>query len=252
MVGIKSLKEVKKRHWKWLVIAGMLGSFFPPFLFAIAQTEIDSAVASILNSLTPLNTFILGILFFSIIVTRRQIVGMSIGLLGTVILIATGAEFNPHQNYWYAGLILISSMGYAININVIKKYLMDVSALAVTTGSFLVIVGPALVILYFTGFFEAVFSSPEMQHALVYVLLLSFFGTAIAKVLFNKLVQIASPVFAASVTYTMPLIAVSWGLLDGEVVSGYQLFGGAAILLGVYLTNRNEKRASRKQDTLSS
>ena len=250
VVGLRSVRTIKKTQWKWVVISGFLGSFFPPFLFAVAQTEIDSAVASILNSLTPLNTFILGILFFGILVTRRQIVGMLIGLTGTVVLITAGSDFNPNQNYWYTGLILISSLGYAININIIKRYLVDLSAIAVTVGNFLAIVFPSLIVLYFTGFFSVVSSSEAMQTALIYVLILSFFGTAIAKVLFNKLVQMASPVFAASVTYTMPLIAVLWGILDGELLSVYQLFGGIAILLGVYLTNRT-KKASRKRDASS-
>ena len=253
VVGLKSLKEIKKKHWKWIGISGLLGSFFPPFLFAIAQTEIDSAIASILNSLTPLNTFFVGIFLFSILVTRKQIFGMLIGLTGTVILITAGAEFNQNQNYWYTGLIIISSLGYAFNINILKKYLFDLSALAVATGNFLFIVLPSLVILYFTGFFEAVFSSQEIQIALIYVVLLSLFGTAIAKVMFNKLVQVASPVFAASVTYTMPLIAVLWGLWDGELLSVYQLFGGASFLLGVYLTNKTKgkKKASRERDASS-
>lgn len=253
VIGLKSLKEIQKKDWKWIGLSGLLGSFFPPFLFAVAQTEIDSSVASILNSLTPLNTFIVGILLFSILVSRKQIFGMLIGLIGTILLIATGAEFNQNQNYWYTGLIIISSIGYAFNINIIKKHLINLSAVSVTTGSFLPIVLPALAVLYFSGFFETVFASEAMQTALIYVLILALFGTAVAKVLFNKLVQIASPVFAASVTYTMPLVAVFWGLWDGELLSVYQLLGGVAILLGVYLTNKNntKKKAPRDSDASS-
>lgn len=237
-VGFKTLKEIKKNDWKWIAWSGFLGSFFPPFLFAFAQTELDSAIASILNSLTPLNTVIVGILLFGVLVTKRQALGVIIGLIGTFILIAKGAEFNPDQNYWYSILIIVSSIGYALNINILKKYLGNLSALSIATSNFICILLPSLGILIATGFFVEVFSSPEMQKGLIYIIILALFGTAIAKVLFNKLVSVASPVFAASVTYTMPLMAIFWGVFDGESLSSYQLIGGIIILLGVYLANK--------------
>ncbi len=240
-VGFKSLKKIKKKHWKWVVITGFVGSFFPPFLFAIAQGHIDSAVASILNSLTPLNTVITGIIFMGILTTRLQTVGVIIGFFGTFLLLLAGAEINPDQNYWYSILIIISTIGYAFNVNIIKKYLGNVDALAITTGNFIWIFFPALAILYYTDFFETIFESREMQISFVYVAILSLFGTAIAKVIFNRLVQIASPVFASSVTYTMPIVAVVWGLLDGEAFSFLQVVAAAIILLGVYLANKKTK-----------
>ncbi len=237
-VGFKSLKQIQKQHWKWIVISGFISSFFPPFLFAMAQNEIDSAVASILNSIVPLNTVIVGATLFGVFSSRRQIAGVFIGLMGTVLLIIAGADFNPNQNYWYSLFVIIATIGYALNVNIIKKYLSDISALAVTTGNFIFIFFPALAILYFTGFFETVFSSAEMQVSFFYVAILSLFGTAIAKVIFNKLVQIASPVFASSVTYTMPIVAVLWGVIDGETFSLWQLVAAGVILFGVYLGNR--------------
>ncbi|UNY99539.1 EamA family transporter [Zhouia spongiae] len=240
-VGFKKMGEIKKRHWKWIAISGFLSSFFPPFFFALAQTEVDSGVASVLNSLTPLNTLLAGTVFFGITTTKKQAYGVFIGFIGTLILILKGAEFNPDQNYWYSILIIMSTLGYALNVNILKKYLTDISALAVTTGNFAFIVLPALVILWGTGFFETVMSSEAMQLSVLYVTVLSLFGTAFAKVLFNKLIQIASPVFASSVTYTMPLLAIVWGLLDGESFSLLQLLGGLVILTGVYLANNRKK-----------
>ncbi len=237
-VGFKSLKQVKKRHWKWVIISGLVSSFFPPFLFAMAQNHIDSAIASILNSLTPLATVAVGILLFKILSSRLQILGVIVGLVGTVLLILAGADLNPGQDYWYSSLIILATIGYAFNVNIIKKYLNDISALAVTTGNFIFLFLPALVILYLTGFFEAILDSREMQVSFGYVAILSLFGTAIAKVIFNKLVQIASPVFASSVTYTMPIVAVVWGLIDGESFGFLQAFAAAIILFGVYLANK--------------
>ena len=180
VVGLKTIRMISRKEWKWVAWSGFLGSFFPPFLFAIAQTELDSAIASILNSLTPLNTVIVGILLFGVSVSRRQILGVIIGLAGTVILISKGAEFNQDQNYWYSILIIVSSVGYALNINIIKRYLGNLSALAIATGNFICILLPAIIILIATGFFDIVFSSPEMQKGLIYVVVLALFGTAFA------------------------------------------------------------------------
>jgi len=239
-VGFKSIGQIQKKHWKWIAISGFVSSFFPPFLFAMAQNHIDSAVASILNSLTPLATVLVGIILFKIGSTQRQVLGVFIGLAGTLLLILFGAEFNTHQNYWYSLLVLLATFGYALNVNILKKYLVDISALAVTVGNFIFIVIPALVILIYTGFFETIFKDPVMLESTGYVAVLSLFGTAIAKVLFNKMVQISSPVFASSVTYTMPIVAVLWGLFDGERFSIWQFAAAIVILLGVYLSNRRK------------
>ena len=240
-VGFKTLKQIRKEQWKWVAISGFVSSFFPPFLFAMAQNHIDSAIASVLNSLTPLATVIIGVLVFRILSTRRQIFGVVIGLVGTVILILVGADFNPNQNYWYSVLIIIATLGYALNVNIIKKYLNDISALAVTTGNFLFICIPSFVILYYSGFFGSILESEAMQRSAIFVAILSLFGTAIAKVIFNKLVQISSPVFASSVTYTMPVIAVIWGLMDGDAFSFMQIFAASVILLGVYMANKRNR-----------
>lgn len=237
-VGFKSVKQIKKKHWLWIAISGFVSSFFPPFLFALAQEHIDSSVASILNSLTPLATVMVGVLFFRILSTKRQIVGVFIGLLGSILLILAGAEIHAEQNYSFSLLILIATLGYALNVNILKKYLTDISALAVTTGNFLFIFLPALVVLYISGFFETVFQSEEMQIAVGYIAVLSLFGTALAKVLFNRMIQISSPVFASSVTYTMPIVAVLWGVIDGERFGFMQLIAAGVILIGVYLSNK--------------
>lgn len=241
-VGFKSAFHVERKHWIWIVITGFLGTFFPAFLFAIAQNHIDSAIASILNSLTPLTTAIAGVALFAIATTRRQTLGIIIGLAGTAILIVAGADFNPDQNYWYSLLIVIATIGYALNVNIIKKYLNNVNALAIVTGNFISIFLPALIILYATGFFETIWDSREMQISFMYVAILALFGTAIAKVIFNKLVQIATPVFASSVTYLMPIVAVVWGLIDGEGFSFLQMAAAVIILFGVYLANKRGKK----------
>lgn len=237
--GYKSLKSITKEKWKWLIISGFLGSFFPSFFFAIAETEIDSAIASILNSLVPLNTILLGLAIFKITSTKRQMLGVIIGFIGTSLLILKGADLNPNQNYWYAGFVIASTLMYAANVNIIKKHLQDVKPLTIASGNFLPIMIPAVVILFYTGFFsELDFNTQEVKMSLLYVLILSIFGTALAKVLFNKLVQISTPVFASSVTYLMPIVALIWGILDGEQFHLLQLLATLIILVGVYLSNK--------------
>ena len=241
VVGYRSLRTLTLRDWKWIFMAGLLSSFFPPFLFALAQTQLDSGVTSIFNSVVPLFTTIVGIALFATIITKRQIAGVFIGLFGTLALIVTGMEFDPNQNYWYSVYILLSALGYALNINIIKKHLAHLSPLAVTTGSFAVAFVPALVIVFYSGFFNEIGSDVKMQYALWYLLALAFLGTAIANIYFNKLIHLSSPVFAASVTYTIPIVAVLWGVWDGETINLYQLIGGTIILFGVYLVNRKKR-----------
>lgn len=239
--GFNKLKTIEKSKWKWLLISGLLGSFIPSFFFAIAETEIDSAVASILNSLVPLNTILLGFAVFKITSTRRQVFGVIIGFIGTAILILKGSELNPNQNYLYAGYVIASTLMYAANVNIIKRYLQDVKPLAIAVGNYVFIIIPALVILVFSDFFTAVtFDNPELLNALIYITILSVFGTAIAKVVFFKLVQISTPVFASSVTYLMPIIALGWGILDGEAFSFIQGVAALLILVGVYLAHKRK------------
>lgn len=249
-VGFRSIREIKRKHWVWVGISGFVSSFFPPFLFAMAQNHIDSGITSILNSTTPLNTVLIGALLFAIGVTKRQLLGVIIGFFGTLLLIYgglnleslgnAGDSLSGEVNYWYSGLVLLATIGYALNVNIIKKYLNDISALAVTTGNFIFVFIPGLVILYFSGFFESILSSKEMQISAGYILILSIIGTALAKVVFNRMVQISSPVFASSVTYTMPIVAVAWGVFDGETFSFLQVIAAGIILVGVYMSNKRQ------------
>lgn len=235
VIGFRSLTKIPQNKWKYIFLTGLLGTFIPAFLFAIAQTQIDSSVSSILNSLTPLNTLVLGILAFGLQYKRSQVFGVIIGLIGTALLIFNGAVHHPEQNYYYAILVLIASICYAANVNVLKKYLSDLSPLSITTGNFLVMLFPALIILYFSGFYE-VLQVEKVQHAVLFIVVLGIVGTGIANIIFFKLIQISSPVFATSVTYLIPIVAFFWGMLDGEMLTPIQFVGAFIVLFGVYLS----------------
>jgi drug/metabolite transporter (DMT)-like permease len=229
------LAKIPRHQWKFIALTAMLGTFIPAFLFSIAQTQIDSSVSAILNSLTPLNTMILGGLAFGLNFKRSQVLGIIIGLFGTFLLIINGAIHHPEQNYYYAILIIIASICYATNVNLIKKYLSDLSPLSISTGNFLVLLFPALIVLFFSNFFDVI-AVESVQHSVLYIIILGVIGTGIANILFFKTIQISSPVFATSVTYLIPVVVFSWGLLDNEMLTPVQFLGAFIILIGVYLS----------------
>jgi drug/metabolite transporter (DMT)-like permease len=235
LIGFKSLSKIPKEKWKFIALTSVFGTFVPAFLFAIAETELDSAVTAILNSLTPLSTLLLGALVFGISFQKRQVWGVLIGLVGSLLLVFNGAMNHPNQNYYYAILVVIASICYAINVNLIKKYLSDLTPVSITTGNFLILILPALAILYSTGFYQVV-EVEKVQHSVLFIMVLGVVGTGIANILFFKLIQISSPVFATSVTYLIPVVAFFWGLLDNEMLTPVQFLGAFIILIGVYLS----------------
>lgn len=236
-IGFKSISKISLQQWKFIAITALFGTFIPAYLFAIAQTEIDSSVSSILNSLTPLNTLVLGSIAFGLQFKRNQIFGVIIGLFGSALLILNGAMNHPEQNYYYALLILIASLCYATNVNLIKKHLSGMASLSITTGNFLVLLLPATLILYFTDFIEVV-TIPQVQNSMLFIVILGVIGTGIANIIFFKLIQLSSPVFATSVTYLIPIVAFFWGLLDNEMLTPIQFLGAFIILIGVYLSSK--------------
>ena len=241
LVGYSSLQGLSRNHWKWLAITGYVGTFFPAFLFAFAQQHIDSAIAAILNALTPLLTIIFGLLFFRIDILKKQYFGVGIGLVGSVGLVWGGLQTASNINPIYTLLILVASCCYAMNIHFIKIHLAQVGVMAITLGNFVFMVPAALVVLILSDFFTAqTFSHPEIYPAIGYITILALAGSAFAKYLFNKFVKITSAVFASSVTYTLPIVALFWGVYDGEVITQFQLLSAAVILVGVYLSHKKK------------
>ncbi len=237
LIGFKTLKNIPKNKWKYIVLTSFVGTFFPAFLFAIAQKHISSTISSILNSLTPLNTLILGILAFGLTFKRKQIMGVFIGFVGCMILIMNGVASHPEQDYAYVTLVVLASMCYALNVNLIKKHLSTLTPLSITTGNFVITLFPSLIILFSTGFFSQIFEF-KIQQSVFFIMILGVIGTGIANLLFFRLIQMSSPVFATSVTYLIPIVAFFWGVFDKESLSMVQIFGAFIILVGVYLSSK--------------
>ena len=236
-VGFKSLSTIPKAKWKYVAITSIFGNGLPVFLFAYAQTGIKSSVSGILNSLTPLYTLLLGVLLFGLSFVRNQVFGVLLGLTGCLFLVFFGKSATGETHYFHAFLVVIATVCYATNVNLIKRYLSEVSPLAITTGNFLTLLIPALVILFSTGFIE-IATQPEVIHSTLFIIILGMVGTGIANILYYQLIQITSPLFASSVTYFIPIVAMSWGLLDGETLNFMQIIGAGIILSAVYLASK--------------
>jgi drug/metabolite transporter (DMT)-like permease len=239
VIGFKSLFKIPLFKWKYIAITAVFGTGLPVFLFAYAQTGIKSSVSGILNSLTPLYTLLLVILAFGLTFMRNQIIGVLLGLSGCLMLVIGGNSGNGETNYFYAFLVVIATLCYALNVNLIRKYLSDVSPLSITTGNFTFLLIPAIAILFISGYPQIAFQ-PEVQHATLFIIVLGMLGTGVANILYFQLIHITSPLFASSVTYFIPLVAMSWGLLDGERLSPLQFLGSMVILSGVYLASKNK------------
>ena len=243
IIGYKSLKTILKPQWKWIILSGFIGTFLPSFLFAFAETEVDSGVVSILNALVPLNAILIGLAVFKITSTKLQMLGVMLGFIGASMLIFNSMELNPDQNYLYASFVVLATLMYGFNVNIIKHYLQEVKPIAIATGNFVAIIIPAFLVLMCSGFFSSeTFENQAVYTSIGYVAILSVFGTVMAKIIFNNLIQISSPVFASSVTYLMPIIALLWGLLDGERFGLDQGFASLLILCGIYLANKKAKK----------
>jgi drug/metabolite transporter (DMT)-like permease len=245
-IGWKSFMRTDRKYWKWLFISGLLGTFFPAFLFAYAQTEIDSAISAILNSTVPLITLIMGAVVFGIAFSKKQLLGVIIGLAGAIGLVLAGMENNPNQNYLFAGLVFIACACYASNVNIIKSFLQDVKPLAIATGNFVFILPLALIVFFAADGASLEFTSEPVLESLGYIVVLCIFGTVAAKIMFNKLVQMTSPVFASSVTYLMPVVGLTWGMADGEKFNLLQGMATAVIIFAVVLVTREKKKPISK------
>lgn len=237
--AVMRIKEIAKENYWKLFLSGMMGIFIPSFLFATAQTRMDSSVAGMLNTLTPIFTLMIGAIIFKQKFKNLAVVGILLGFVGAIVLMfaRSGGELGALNVF--ALLIVIACIFYACNLNFIKYKITDLNALTITSVSVLFI--SPLAIIYLLGFTEFTTKLTTIDgawKACGFVVLLGVMSTAIATFLFNRLVKISTPIFASSVTYLMPIVAVGWGLLDGEVLGLGHFIGMGAVITGVYLANR--------------
>lgn len=238
-IAITHLKNLDKSHYPKLLTSGLMGIFFPAFLFATAQTRIESSVSGILNSLTPICTLLIGVFIFRQPFRSQSLLGVIIGLVGTIILVFTRSDGTMGNINSYGLLVVLACIFYASNLNFIKYKITDLKALTITSVSILLISPLALIyLLGFTDFSDKLSSEAGAWQALAFVVILGLMSTSLATILFNHLVKISTPLFTSSVTYIIPIVAVMWGLLDGEQLQLGHFLGMIAVIGGVYLANR--------------
>lgn len=235
-LSIKNLKLINKQNIGWLIISGLIGNFFPAFLFSFSQTYIASSIAGILNGLTPFFVLIVGVSIFKNRPTLLQYIGVLTGFIGASLLV-TGGNFHSFGNVnGYALLIVLATLMYGFNANLIRFKLKNLSGLQLTSLYFFFLGPPALCILLFTDY-SATFAEANWLPSLTSVFILALFGSALSLILYNNLIHHCGAIFASSTTYIVPFFALMWGIFDGEIISMIHLYGLGIILTGVYLSS---------------
>lgn len=235
--ALKALKQIPQNKWLLVILSGLLGNFFPAYLFCIAETEIDSSLAGILNALTPMFTILVGISFFQLKANSTKIMGVIIGFIGLCLLMLSGKEVS-FNNLSYAGLVLLATLCYGINVNMVGRYMKEVGSLNIASLAFVFLIIPSAIILYGTGYLGLELTNTTVLKATSASFILGVLGTAFASIIFYMLVKRAGTLFASMVTYGIPFVAVFWGLLDGELITLLQVGCLGIILCGVYLVNK--------------
>ena len=233
--------KISRDTWIGLTAVGFFGNGIPAFLFPLAETGLNSASTGILNALTPMFTLVIGALFFSLAFTKRKILGLVLGLIGSILLVALGGEeLQLLERFSYASYVLMATICYGVTGNVLKRVVSncDLDALTITALALCIASVPYWIYFFLSESYMSFYDEGAWV-AFGYIAILGLLGTAFATVIFNYLVKITDAVFASSVTYLVPIIALAWGILDGEPMNGLQGIGMLFILLGVYQVNRN-------------
>ncbi len=237
--AFKHLRKTRLRDWLIVTFSGSLGSLFPAYLFAYAQQGLNSSTAGILNSLTPLFALLIGVLFFKFSAKWWNYIGIAITTYGTYMLLTVSGGKSFDFNFNYGIYIIIATLGYGIQVNLVRYYLNHIPAFTIVIMQFFAIVLPAAIVLFFfTNFTSLISTHPDFLSGLLYIGILAVVGTAFALILFYKLVKLVDPVFSASVTYFIPAVATLWGIFDGEMIGIGYFIWVTVILLGVFLVNR--------------
>lgn len=248
-LAITHFRKIRWGQVPLLIVIGLAGTGLPSFLFPLAQTKLSSSLTGMLSGLTPLCTFILAYLFFA---KRdaggRQFVGVALGLGGALLLAyAAPAPAGQTTQLAYAAFILLACFCYALSSNLVGAYFTGISSLTITVVSFFLVGLPALI---WAGTAGAVLEDVraaagyEGWYALGAVAALAIVSTVLASLLFFSLVQRSGAVFASTVSYVIPVVALGWGLLDGEAFSVAQLPAVLLVLVGVFLSRRKAEPAA--------
>lgn len=230
------LKKVKRTEIPFYFLTGFFGSGLPAYCFTYAQTHLDSGIAGVLNSLTPVFTFLLGVWFFGMMYYGYKMLGLAIALTGAIILVSFDGESKGENQFMYALPVVFATLSYATSANIVKRYLQYAHPLVMSSAGFAFIGIPSFIYLLTTGFWQ---KSEEEFFILSTgsIIGLSLFGTVLASVVFYWLIQKTDSLFGSLVAYLIPIVAIILGVWDGEIITIKHIGGMALILAGIYVIN---------------
>jgi drug/metabolite transporter (DMT)-like permease len=235
--AIKAWRRITPALRGIILVSGWLGSFIPAILFCLAESRIDSALAGTLNAVTPLSTLLIGWLIYRVPVAKSKLWGILIGLAGCILLFMQKAFDSVHHPGW-AGLVLLATICYGWNVHLVKQKLSGISAIDIATLAFSGMIPFSLLLLVVSSYFRLPLLEPMYARATIAASILGIIGTAVASVIFYRIVKLSGALFASLVTYGIPFVAIGWGLVYGEKINITQVIALAIILGGVYLTNK--------------
>jgi drug/metabolite transporter (DMT)-like permease len=236
--ALKGFNKVNAKDWKYLIFTGVIGNGIPAFLFTFAQTEVSSSLTGMLNSLVPIFSLVVGLFLFKSKPLKTQVIGIFIGLLGASGLILSNGLPSENSNFMFILLIVLATVCYALSVNVIKAYLKEINAIHITALSFICLAPFTIIYLLTTNFIEVTINNSASFNALIYIGILAILGTALAIIIFNLLIKATTTVFATSVTYLIPIVAIFWGIFDGETMNMIQVISALITLIGIYFINK--------------
>lgn len=241
--GIWSLKKIRKaKQILSLLVVGFSGNFFPAFLFTYAETGLSSGLAGMLNSFTPFFTLLLGWALFRQPLRLQQSLGLLVAFGGITMLVTTGSGIASNGTWLHIAAILLATLLYGLSLNTIKHTLAGFKSWEITSMAFSFVAIPAALTTWFTGTVTTMRTNVHAWEGLGYIAILSLIGTCIALLLFNSIIARTSAVFASSVTYFIPFVAVAFGTLyNNESFHWLQLLAMLIVLAGVNIANRQSK-----------
>jgi len=236
--AIRAVTKIKTfKQFLLLGIVGLSGNFFPAFLFTYAETGLSSGFAGMLNSFTPIFTILIGFFIYKIRLTPIQLIGVAIGSVGIVLLMIAGKSLSMTGTWYHILAIVLATVLYAVSLTTIKYKLQEFKSFEITSLAFLIILIPSIIANFQFGTLKTLQENPNAWEGLGYISILAIVGTALAVILFNQLISTSSALFASSVTYFIPIVAVLFGISYGEKIGWSQVGSMVIVLLGVFIAN---------------
>jgi len=229
-LGLFLLTKARRKefinNWRNLAWIGVTNSALPFCLFAYATLSLTGGMVSILNAMTPVLTALIAHLWLKDKMTTLQFIGLAISVSGLLLLIWNKLSFNL-ESVWPILAGVTAPLFYAFASNGTKKYLQGVTPLTATAGS-----------LFFATLFMLLllpFFIPDVSQisntSWLYAVILGLVCTALAYLIFFKLIHNIGPSRAVSVTFLIPIFAFIWGYLVLDEVVTVRMWGATAVIL---------------------